>query len=60
MLEDETAAMAHGILVMRELMHKRSGMAGEPWSAWTMRVSDEVGRTVHLIPFAEMPEGAVQ
>jgi Domain of unknown function (DUF6894) len=56
-LRDDTDAMAHATLVMRELMFQRAGMLGELWAAWTMRVSDTDGRTIHLIPFAQIPLG---
>jgi hypothetical protein len=56
-LRDEAEAMAHALQVMRELMYQRSGMLGATWAAWTMRVSNTDGQTVHLIRFAEMPLG---
>jgi hypothetical protein len=42
---------------VRELMFKRNAMLGQPWSAWTMRVSDKDGKEIHTIPFTDLPEG---
>jgi hypothetical protein len=56
-LPDEKSALIHALQVARELMFKRAGMLGEPWSAWTMSVNDKNGKTVHTIPLAELPEG---
>jgi hypothetical protein len=55
-LLDNAAALAHAMQVARELMFKRAGMLGQRWSTWTMRVDDKDGKTVHTIPFAELPE----
>jgi hypothetical protein len=55
-LVNKGAALAHAMQVARELMFKRSGMLGQEWSTWTMRVNDKDGKTVHTIPFSELPE----
>jgi hypothetical protein len=55
-LVNKGAALAHAMQVARELMFKRSGMLGEEWSRWSMRVNDKDGNTVHTIPFSELPE----
>ena len=55
-LADNATAISHGVQVMHELMFKRPGMLGQAWSAWTMRVSDRDGKTVQLIPFADVHE----
>jgi hypothetical protein len=55
-LVNKGAALAHAMHVARELMFKRSGMLGKRWSTWTMRVNDKDGKTVHTIPFSELPE----
>jgi len=49
-------ALLHALGVARELMFKRGEMLGQPWSAWTMRVQDKHGKTVHSIPLAEVPD----
>ena len=56
-LSDKNSALAHALEVARELKFKRKGMLGQPWSAWTMRVNDKNGRTIHTIPFGDLPEG---
>jgi hypothetical protein len=55
-LAHKKAALIHALHVARELMFKRPGMLGQPWSAWTMRVNDKNGKTIHTIPFADLPE----
>jgi hypothetical protein len=55
-LSNSKAALIHGLQVARELMLKRPGMLGQPWAEWTMRVNDKDGKTIHTIPFAELPE----
>ena len=57
LLSNKKSALAHALQVARELMFKRDAMLGQPWSAWTMRVNDKYGRTIHTIPFGELPEG---
>jgi hypothetical protein len=54
-LSNSKAALIHGLQVARELMFKRPGMLGQPWSAWTMRVNDKDGKTIHT-SFADVPE----
>jgi len=49
-LADKKSAVIHALGVARELMFKRSGMLGQPWSAWTMRVKDKNGKTIHTLP----------
>jgi hypothetical protein len=56
-LADSESAFAHGTQVIRELMFKRTGMLGQPWSAWTMHVNDKNGNAVHRIQFRDRPEG---
>ena len=56
MLANNKKALAHGIAVGRELMFKRSGMLGQAWAHWTLRVNDENGKTIHTLPLAELPE----
>jgi len=55
LLANNKSALIHALQVSRELMFKRTGMLGQPWSKWTMRVNDKDGKTVHTIPFAELP-----
>jgi hypothetical protein len=55
-LSDNKAAFIHGLQVARELMFQRAGMLGQPWAAWTMRVNDKDGKTIHTIAFADLPE----
>ena len=55
-LSGNKAALIYALGVARELMFKRSGMLGQPWSAWTMRVHDKNGKTIHTLPLAEVPE----
>jgi hypothetical protein len=55
-LADSASAFAHGVQVIRELMFKRTGMLGQPWSAWTMHVNDKDGKAVHRIQFRDLPE----
>jgi hypothetical protein len=55
-LSGKKSAVIHALGVARELMFKRSGMRGQPWSAWTMRVKDKNGKTIHTLPFAEVPD----
>jgi hypothetical protein len=55
-LANSETAFVHGLQVVRELMFKRAEMLGQPWSAWTMRVSDKDGNEVHTIPFTDLPE----
>jgi hypothetical protein len=57
LLPNDKSALIHGLQVARELMFKRSGMLGQPWAAWTMHVNDKDGKTIHTIPFGELPEG---
>ena len=59
-LSGKKAALIYALGVARELMFKRSGMLGQPWSAWTMRVIDKTGKTVHTLPLAEIPESDTQ
>jgi hypothetical protein len=59
-LSNHKAALIHGLQVARELMFKRPGMLGQPWAAWTMRVNDKDGKTIHTIPFAELPENTTK
>jgi hypothetical protein len=59
-LDNPTAALIHGLQVVRELMFKRPGMLGQPWTAWTMRVNDKNGTTIHTIPFADVPENSTK
>ena len=54
LLPDEKSALIHALQVARELMFKRAGMLGQPWAAWTMRVNDKEGNTIHTIPLAEL------
>jgi hypothetical protein len=57
LLPNDKSALIHALQVARELMFKRTGMLGQPWTAWTMRVNDQDGKTIHSIPFGELPEG---
>ena len=56
-LIDKDAAMAHALVVARELMFNSSGMLGHRWSAWTMLVKDKDGQNVLRLLFSEVPEG---
>lgn len=56
-LADSSLAFVHALQVVRELMFQRTAMLGHPWSAWTMRVNDKDGKTIHTIPFADLFEG---
>jgi uncharacterized protein DUF6894 len=56
-LPNGSLALVHALQVVRELMFKRTEMLGHPWSAWTMRVNDQGGKTIHTIPFTDLPEG---
>ena len=56
LLNSKKSALAHAVEVGRELMFKRSGMLGEAWAHWTIRVNDAQGKTVHTLPLAELPE----
>jgi hypothetical protein len=56
-LLDKNAAMSHALAVARELMLNSAGTLGQRWSAWTMSVKDEDGKTVLTLPFSEVPEG---
>jgi hypothetical protein len=56
LLENNNSALIHAMRVARELMFKRPGMLGQSWSAWTMRVNDKGGQTIHTIAFADMPD----
>lgn len=56
LLASGKSALTHGLQVARELMFKRRGMLGEPWSAWTMQVADERGQTIHTIALGELPD----
>jgi hypothetical protein len=55
-LADNKLALAHAMRVIRELMFMRTGMLGQPWSAWTMRVSKKDGETIHTVPFTELDD----
>jgi hypothetical protein len=55
-LANGETAFVHALQVMRELMFKRAGMLGHPWSTWTMRVNDRDGKTIHTIPFTDLPD----
>jgi hypothetical protein len=55
-LDDSRSAFAHAAQVVRELMFMRNAMLGEPWSSWTMRVNDKDHKTIHTIPFVDLPE----
>jgi hypothetical protein len=59
-LPDTKSALVHALQVARELTFKRTGMLGQPWAAWTMRVNDKDGKTIHTIPLAELPEGSTE
>jgi hypothetical protein len=59
-LDNPKSAFIHALQVVRELMFKRAGMLGQPWSAWTMRVNDKNGKTLHTIPFSDLPEHNTQ
>jgi hypothetical protein len=56
-LIDKDAAMAHALVVARELMFNSSGMLGHRWSARTMLVKDKDGKNVLTLPFSEVPGG---
>ena len=56
-LANGSSAFVHALQVVRELMFGRTKMLGHPWSAWTMRVNDQAGKTIHTIPFTDLPEG---
>jgi hypothetical protein len=56
-LPNSASAFVHALQVARELMFKRTGMLGHPWSAWTMRVNDRDGKTIHTISFTDLPDG---
>jgi len=55
-LPNTQSAFVLALQVLRELMFKRTKMLGEPWSEWTMRVNDKGGKTIHTIPFTDLPE----
>lgn len=55
-LANNELALAHAIQVMHELMFMRVGMLGQPWSAWTMRVSKKDGETIHTVSFTEIDD----
>jgi hypothetical protein len=55
-LANSETAFAHALQVVRELMFRRTEMLGHPWSAWTMRVNDKDGKTIHTISFTDLPE----
>ena len=57
LLANKASALAHAVVVGRELMFKRSEMLGQAWSHWTLRVNDVNGKTIHTLPLAELPEG---
>jgi hypothetical protein len=60
MLADNKSAFVHAMCVVRELMFKRTAMLNQPWSAWTMRVKDKNGQTVHTISLGDLPENDVK
>jgi hypothetical protein len=55
-LDNTEMAFVHALQVVRELMFRRSEMLGQPWSAWTMRVNDKDGKTIHTISSTDLPE----
>ena len=57
LLANKKSALVHAMAVGRELMFKRSGMLGQAWAHWTLRVSDANGKTIHSIALSELPEG---
>ncbi len=57
LLANNKLAWAHAIAVGRELIFKRSGMLGQAWSHWTLRVNDANGKTIHTIALSELPDG---
>ena len=59
-LANSQSAFGHAVRVVRELMFKRSEMLGQPWSHWTIRVNDRNGKTIHTLPFNEVPDDDTQ
>ena len=57
LLANNGLALTHALHVARELVFKRTETLGQPWSAWTLRVDDHQGKTIHSIPMGELPEG---
>lgn len=55
-LADLAAARAHTIRVARELAFKRSKMAGQPWSAWTISAHDNKGTKLFSFPMTDFAE----
>jgi hypothetical protein len=55
-LADSKSAFVHVLQVVRELTFMRTEMLGHPWSDWTMRVNDKNGKTIHTIPFTDLPQ----
>jgi hypothetical protein len=53
-LDDDAAALEHARRVVRELIHRRSGMLDQDWSGWTMRVRNAEGVELFALPFTDV------
>jgi len=53
-LVDIDAARAHAVVVVQELMFRRSGMLDRDWSEWTISIHDDDGAEMLLLHFSDV------